>query len=401
MTMDETTHLNLPIPNADAVPPTNISDEFPRIALAFVMLDLIIHTLQESVAGKAEAEHNHAISAITGLAEALAEKMAADATFSLDDLQDVQGAAAAAVNYVLVKNAEGNWVPSSALAAIGEHDHSIEQVVGLAEALIDFAEALAALASGKADLLSDGASDDAFSDTSEIGYVDGTTQKRGTLLGLITSIFNGTREIANGIFEAASFAWQNAGGFKRTHNIAGHTGNRATNWPDGPVTIPAGTLAKEWIELPRVTLTGGAVDWTGIPAGVSEIELWLDEASVTSTQHMALQIGSGGVPAASGYLSSSAYAGASSRDTSDLGFISFSDSAAYVWTGVFSLRRMQGTNRWFFKGSVGNATTGSAVGIEAIGSGVITLTAAVDNMRLTRETGSQTFDSGYATLRYR
>ena len=65
--MDTTPNLNLPIPNADAVPPTNISGEFPRIALALIMLDLIVFTLQGVVAGKAETEHSHAISTISGL----------------------------------------------------------------------------------------------------------------------------------------------------------------------------------------------------------------------------------------------------------------------------------------------------------------------------------------------
>lgn len=135
--MDRTPNLNLPIPNENADPPTKISQQFPDIAIALTMLDTIIHTLQGVVAGKADANHNQAMSTITGLVEALAAKMPANVTFSLDSLTDVEGAAEAAVNYVLVKNAEGNWVPSSALAAIGEHEHSVAQIVGLAEALAD------------------------------------------------------------------------------------------------------------------------------------------------------------------------------------------------------------------------------------------------------------------------
>lgn len=134
--MDTTTNLNLPIPNENAVPPTNISAEFPRIALAFVMLDTIIHTLQGVVAGKANSEHSQAISSITGLTEALAAKMPANTTFSLDDLTDVQGATEALVNYVLVKKASGQWEPSSALAALGVHNHAISEVVGLGDVLV-------------------------------------------------------------------------------------------------------------------------------------------------------------------------------------------------------------------------------------------------------------------------
>ncbi len=142
--MDFTPNLNLPIPNADAVPPKNISDQFPDIAIALTMLDEIIHTLQGVVAGKAETDHSQAMSTITGLVEALADKMPATTTFSLDDLEDVIGAADALVNYVLVKNASGFWVPSTALAALGVHNHAISEVVGLAE-LLDL------LAANKAD----------------------------------------------------------------------------------------------------------------------------------------------------------------------------------------------------------------------------------------------------------
>lgn len=150
--MDVTANLNLPIPNADAIPPTNISDEFPRIALALTMLDAIIYTLQGVVAGKAEEDHTQAISTINGLTEELASKMSASTTFSLDDLEDVLGAAGAAVNYVLVKNIDGKWVPSTALAALGLHDHAISEVVGLGEALVAIEDALSQLAADKVDV---------------------------------------------------------------------------------------------------------------------------------------------------------------------------------------------------------------------------------------------------------
>ncbi|MBA4799354.1 MAG: hypothetical protein H2043_18300 [Rhizobiales bacterium] len=149
--MDMTPNLNLPIPNADAVPATKISEEFPRLADALIMLDAIIFALQGVVAGKAAADHTQAISTITGLTEALAAKMPANTTFSLDSLTDVQGATDALVNYVLVKKASGQWEPSTALAALGIHNHSISEVVGLTEQLVDILEAIDLLASGKAD----------------------------------------------------------------------------------------------------------------------------------------------------------------------------------------------------------------------------------------------------------
>ena len=148
--MDFTPNLNLPIPNADAVPPKNISQQFPDIAIALTMLDEIVHNLQVVVAGKADTDHTQAMSTITGLVEALAAKMPANQTFSLDSLTDVQGAAEALVNYVLVKNASGFWVPSTALAALGVHNHAISEVVGLADLLTDIEDAIDALNLNKA-----------------------------------------------------------------------------------------------------------------------------------------------------------------------------------------------------------------------------------------------------------
>lgn len=221
----------------------NVDEEFYQLQETLDMLDSILAALQTAVNGKSAVGHTHAISDIVNLAAELAAKMPASATFKLDDLTDVDGADGAPNGYVLVKSALG-WLPSSALAALGTHGHLISEITGLVDALAGKADAAAtttALA-GKAALLSSGTSDNTFDDNDELAYVSGTTQKRGTFAGLITSIFNGTRALANGVFLAASFAWQNATGFKRTHNITGHTANRVTNWPNGDVTISAGTV---------------------------------------------------------------------------------------------------------------------------------------------------------------
>lgn len=132
---DTTTHLGIPKPNPDHVPPVNIDAEFRRLREAWDQVDLFLHELALLVAGKADDGHEHAMSAITGLVEALNAKMPADRQFKLDDLTDVSGADAAATNYVLVKASGGGWVPSTALAALGIHSHLISEVTGLAAAL--------------------------------------------------------------------------------------------------------------------------------------------------------------------------------------------------------------------------------------------------------------------------
>jgi len=134
---DTTTHLALPKPNRARVPSRNIDEEFDALALAWDTVDAFLYALAQLVAQKAPAEHDHAMSAITGLIDALNAKMSSDRQFALDDLTDVEGAAGAPTNYVLVKSSGGLYVPSSALAALGVHPHLIAEVTGLAAALTD------------------------------------------------------------------------------------------------------------------------------------------------------------------------------------------------------------------------------------------------------------------------
>ncbi|MFT4162863.1 hypothetical protein [Shinella sp.] len=134
---DTTTHLELPKPNRAHVPPLNVDEEFDRLALAWDMVDAFLHALAQSVAQKAPAEHDQAMSTIIGLIDALNAKMSADRQFALDDLTDVDGAADAPVNWILVKGSGGKFVPSTALAALGVHPHLISEVTGLAAALTD------------------------------------------------------------------------------------------------------------------------------------------------------------------------------------------------------------------------------------------------------------------------
>ncbi|KAB1087355.1 tail fiber protein [Neorhizobium galegae] len=125
--MAETENLGIPLPD----PASEVDDEFFRLQQAWILVDAVIWALTQAVAQKANVSHTQAMSTVTGLVEALAAKMPADRTFSLDDLTDVNGAAGAAINYVLVKNASGQWVPSSAAAALGSHQHSTSDILGL------------------------------------------------------------------------------------------------------------------------------------------------------------------------------------------------------------------------------------------------------------------------------
>ena len=129
--MAETEHLGIPLPD----PASEVDDEFYRLQQAWILVDAVIWALMEAVAEKANVNHTQAMSTIIGLVEELAGKMPANRTFSLDDLTDVNGAAGAAINYIFAKNASGQWVPSSAAAVLGNHQHSTSDILGLSAAI--------------------------------------------------------------------------------------------------------------------------------------------------------------------------------------------------------------------------------------------------------------------------
>ncbi|CCF19171.1 protein of unknown function [Pseudorhizobium banfieldiae] len=136
--MANTQHFNIPKPDTSA----DVDDEFYRLMDALDVVDAILFTLQTALGGKASSTHGHGIPDITGLEQALADKMPKDKPFSLDDLQDVEGAGDAALNYVLVKGVDGRWRPSSAAAAIGNHQHGVGDITGLAAQLSSIVSSL-------------------------------------------------------------------------------------------------------------------------------------------------------------------------------------------------------------------------------------------------------------------
>lgn len=140
--------------------------------------------------------------------------------------------------------------------------------------------------------------------------------------------------------------------------------------------------------------SGTAIDFTGIPANVSEITVMFDGVSLSGTDTILVQIGDSGGFETAGYVSGSQDAGGMASSTS--GFAVRATTAADVLTGSMILTSMStaGT-RWVQQhGMYRNGS--SAVS----GGGSKTLSAMLDRVRVTR-TGTDTFDAGAITIRYR
>ncbi len=125
-----TEHYAIPKPN----PAHDVADDVVPLQQAFDLVDAALYALAQAVAAKAAAIHSHEMAAITGLVDALAGKMAASRTFTLEELVDVVGAAEALNNYILTK-IDGAYVFRSALSVLGTHEHAIAEVTGLEAAL--------------------------------------------------------------------------------------------------------------------------------------------------------------------------------------------------------------------------------------------------------------------------
>lgn len=234
-------------------------------------------------------------------------------------------------------------------------------------------------------------SDDTFDDTDELVYLTGSDVKRGTLTGLLSSIFKTARTIANAQFASASFKLFNAAGTPRalTFNTAALTEDRVVTFPDRNMDF---TTFRPWVELaPAPTTSGTAVDWTSIPAGVTDVELWFQGVSLNGNDSMLLQLGSGGAVQTTGYVGASLNLGPRTD-----GFGLFSNVGVYSFAGVWRLHRTSG-NTWIASQMLAELAAGGF----PVGAGSVSLSGPLDTLRFRSLGGAQTFDAGSIQVRYR
>ena len=142
--------------------------------------------------------------------------------------------------------------------------------------------------------------------------------------------------------------------------------------------------------------SGTSIDFTSLPSWIKRLTVMFNGVSTSGTSNHLLQIGSGSVQT-SGYVSlttlslTAAYTG-----TSTAGMISFSDNAVYAKHGAFVFTSF-GSNIWTMTGTVINTTT-TAWGSYSAGS--VTLSGALDRVRITTVNGTDTFDAGSINIMY-
>jgi|GEM_PF-4105885 len=128
--MAVTPHCNFDLPD----PSRNIADEFPVIGRNFEKADTALAETAESLKGKAAKKHSHAMQDITGLQDALNSKAPKGEKLKFTALAGVDGFDMAKLGYVAVKTDPGIAFRSPQ-AALGDHQHRIDDIKGLSEQL--------------------------------------------------------------------------------------------------------------------------------------------------------------------------------------------------------------------------------------------------------------------------
>lgn len=171
--------------------------------------------------------------------------------------------------------------------------------------------------------------------------------------------------------------------------------------PGSTLTFAAGALdvARPYTPGTAVATTSGtSVNWASIPSWVEVITLDLFGVSLTqNVDHFLIQIGTGGSPTTSGYLSSGVYiSSGATNGSSTAGLILISGAAGnatITWSGKITITRISSTE-WEMSGQLG-----SDIGSMLLSSSRVTLAGQLDNLRLTTN-GTSTVDAGKAKLSY-
>lgn len=180
------------------------------------------------------------------------------------------------------------------------------------------------------------------------------------------------------------------------------TSNRISGWKR--LTTGSGhVLNTDWAYFTNIgsgtavaTTSGTSIDFTGIPAGVKRLTLILSGVSTSGTSSLQAQAGSGSFTT-SGYTSDAMQASSAAAITIaqlTAGFyVGVPTAANATFKGSLVLNLLSG-NTWLCGGTVADSTNNRLW----VSSGNVTLSGALDRLRLIAANGTDTFDAGSANI---
>lgn len=193
-----------------------------------------------------------------------------------------------------------------------------------------------------------------------------------------------------------------AAGAFTTLSMTGNLSANGSAGTAGQALISAGsgsppTWGSSIVSGTAVTASGTAVDFTGIPSWAKRVTVMFASVSTTGTVDVIVQLGSSTIQT-SGYVAQS-WAGGSGNvgRTITAGFPidSGSEGSTDSRHGALVLVNMTG-NVWVGFGNVGRGVSDA---VNAL-SGSVALSGALDRLRITTSTGTQTFDAGTINIMY-
>lgn len=154
-------------------------------------------------------------------------------------------------------NAYVTAAAASASAAATSETNAAGSASAAAGSASAAATSAADAAAAAATVLTGATSDDTFADTDQLIYLTSTTTKKGTLTGLISSIFATARTIANAQFASASFKLFNAAGTPRALSFitTALTADHSITMPDANVDLVNATPQLGWGKVVNGSLT--------------------------------------------------------------------------------------------------------------------------------------------------
>lgn len=145
--------------------------------------------------------------------------------------------------------------------------------------------------------------------------------------------------------------------------------------------------------------SGTSIDFTGIPSWVKRITVMFNGVSLSGTAYIRLQAGVGGTPTTTGYASySSLISGAAAVNSiaATSGLDMFGASAAYSLSGALRFQNVTG-NVWVIEGVTSSPVSGTFTQMSA---GLVSLSGALNMVRITTSNGTDTFDAGSINILY-
>lgn len=163
-----------------------------------------------------------------------------------------------------------------------------------------------------------------------------------------------------------------------------------------------GTIAKTDLANPMTQATaqnstaGLSIDFTAIPSWAKRITVIFNGVSTSGTANPIFQLGTGGVPTTTGYLSTGTLVSSTSSSTAfTAGFGLPGQGAATVLHGSVTFHNITG-NTWIASGTF--AQTDAARNMITAGS--VSLAGVLNFVRITTSTGADTFDAGSINIFY-